>query len=149
MRKAAFIPVTLVGLAIVVCHLRAQQVPGESKASRYGGILELGLESKPTANIEARVNVEARVAALAAEFGRSLDSALKDQVIGEHDADRMVKQLEVSLAVKRAKLDLLRVIGSLEKVSREAKDVPGSEEAQELHKQLQDLNTFGEANSAD
>ncbi len=88
-----------------------------------------------TTRIES-IDVQQRLSALADDLGKEMNSAINEEVLSVEQARQLVKELEVVFAVKRARLDLKRVAARLGKVSAEG--VPGSEELQQIRRQLQE-----------
>jgi hypothetical protein len=79
---------------------------------------------------------EANVAELARTYGKTLDSAVRDNVITDETAQHLVAEVELLLSVKKARLELLRTVSTLDTIDRERQGVPGWEEAHELRKLL-------------
>jgi hypothetical protein len=115
---------------------------GETRADENPFAAALPQAASPIAPF---VDAEARVSAMITEFGNSLNSALRDKVINEEQANRMLKELEVSLTVKRVRLDLLRTTMLLDKLQKDAEGVPGSEEINRLRQHLMSLQESGGA----
>jgi hypothetical protein len=79
---------------------------------------------------------EANVTELARTYGKTLDSAVRDNVITDETAQHFVAEVELLLSVKKARLELLRTVSTLDTIDRERQGVPGWEEAHELRKLL-------------
>jgi hypothetical protein len=78
-------------------------------------------------------NTEKRVGALWAEFGKALNVAIQDEVITKEQVGQMLKELEAEIAIRRARLELLRAVAILDKT---AGDAPQSEALHRLRQQL-------------
>jgi hypothetical protein len=81
-------------------------------------------------------HIESAVVELAREFGKSLDSAVQDRIITEEHAHKIVSDWALSLAIRKARFDILRVTATLDALEKEAKGLPGSDEIRDLRKLL-------------
>jgi hypothetical protein len=79
---------------------------------------------------------ETAIAGLARSYGQTLDAAVRDNVITDETAQHLVAEVELVLSVKKARLELLRTVSTLDTIDRERQGVPGWEEAHELRKLL-------------
>jgi hypothetical protein len=80
--------------------------------------------------------IEASLVEAAREFGKTLDSAVQDRLITEEHANQLVSEWAMSLAVKQARLDLLRVIARIDYLEQDNKGFPGWDEVRDLRKLL-------------
>jgi hypothetical protein len=80
--------------------------------------------------------IEAGLVEAAREFGKSLDSAVQDRLITEECANACMSEWGLSLAVKKARLDLLRVIATIDYLEQDNKGFPGWDEVRDLRKLL-------------
>jgi hypothetical protein len=80
--------------------------------------------------------IESGLLELAHEFGGSLDGAVQDGLITDEQATKVVEELAFSLAVKKVRIDLLRVTKAIESLDQTSRVMPGRDEVRELRKLL-------------
>ena len=138
--------IAAISAVIVVAGVFACLLPAQDQRSAFEPLVTDRFGKPPVdepPRLAEPIDVEPRIASLADQFSKALVSALQEKVISVEQADRMVKELEVVVAVKQARLDLLRVGARLDKVTAEG--VLGSEELQELRRRLKELEPVGHA----
>jgi hypothetical protein len=85
---------------------------------------------------------ETAIAELARSYGQTLDAAVRDNVITDETAQHLVAEIELVLSVKKARLELLRTVSTLDTIDRERQGIPGWEEAHELRKLLPKMDAL-------
>jgi hypothetical protein len=73
---------------------------------------------------------------LTQEFGKALDSAVQDRLVTEEHANQLMSELGLSLMVKKARIDLMRVTVTIDQLEKDAKGLPGWDEVRDLQKLL-------------
>jgi hypothetical protein len=149
MRILALSVAALIGTCLVGYYADAQPAPfragafGQPVMPAPASIYSAGPMYNPQANSPGAIPTsgaggqnETAIAELARSYGQTLDAAVRDNVITDETAQHLVAEIELVVSVKKARLELLRTVSTLDTIDRERHGVPGWEEAHELRKLL-------------
>ena len=89
-------------------------------------------------NFTHSLRAEQRISAARTEFVTTLTNTVKQKVLTDEDADRLVKETEAQFALKRARIDLIRTASLLKTAGGNETGLSGREELQRRNQQLQD-----------
>ena len=95
--------------------------------------------SRPTPPIG---DIETTLVELAREYGKTLDAAVRDNIVSNDVAQQLTAEVGFVLNVKRVRIDLYRAANTLGELEREGKGLTGWEEAHSLRELLPKLESL-------